>query len=243
MPWPRLDHRMDALSSALAIERCRRMSDIHERVRTTGHQWGYDRFVLYSASGLDEGAVEQIYWVDGDWLGTGEAVDMETYIRHCPVTRHVAAATEPFFWTKVWRSNGERYRITASPRGEGIHGIQVPVFGPAGLEGAMSAGGERIDASPGARFGMELVALAAFRTTRKLLAPGEVAERKVTLSKREKEVLSLIAGGRRQSDVAATLALSERTVENHLRRIRARLGVATTAQAVTVAIRNGIIGQ
>jgi DNA-binding CsgD family transcriptional regulator len=47
------------------------------------------------------------------------------------------------------------------------------------------------------------------------------------------------AGGGEAS--AATLGLSERTVENHLRRIRKRLGVATTAQAIRVAIRNGEI--
>ena len=35
------------------------------------------------------------------------------------------------------------------------------------------------------------------------------------------------------------LGLSERTVENHLRRIRQRLGAATTAQAIGVAIRLG----
>ncbi|WP_244484879.1 LuxR C-terminal-related transcriptional regulator [Bradyrhizobium tropiciagri] len=40
-------------------------------------------------------------------------------------------------------------------------------------------------------------------------------------------------------DAAASLGLSERTVENHLRRARLRLGVATTAQAIRLAIRSG----
>lgn len=43
--------------------------------------------------------------------------------------------------------------------------------------------------------------------------------------------------GRRQVEIAAILGISERTIENHLRRIRKRLGVTTTAQA----IRNGEI--
>jgi DNA-binding CsgD family transcriptional regulator len=63
----------------------------------------------------------------------------------------------------------------------------------------------------------------------------------VSLSPREREVLRWIAAGRRQTDIAATLGLSERTVENHLRRIRLRLAVATTAQAVKVAIQSGEI--
>ncbi|MCO5130251.1 MAG: LuxR C-terminal-related transcriptional regulator [Xanthobacteraceae bacterium] len=45
--------------------------------------------------------------------------------------------------------------------------------------------------------------------------------------------------GRRRADIASTSGLSERTVENHLRRIRKRLGVTATAQTIRLAIRNG----
>lgn len=64
-----------------------------------------------------------------------------------------------------------------------------------------------------------------------------------TLSDREREYSRgrPPAAGRRQLEIAATLSLSERTVENHLRRIRKRLGVVTTAQAIRVSIHNGEI--
>jgi DNA-binding CsgD family transcriptional regulator len=61
------------------------------------------------------------------------------------------------------------------------------------------------------------------------------------LSAREREVLAWVAAGRRQADIAATLGLSGRTVENHLRSARRHLGVATTAQAIKIAIRKGEI--
>jgi DNA-binding CsgD family transcriptional regulator len=103
----------------------------------------------------------------------------------------------------------------------------------------MSLGGERIDASRQARLALGLIATTAFFSARKLL---EAATEAVgPLSDREREVLAWTAAGRRQIEIAATLGLSERTVENHLRRIRKRLGVATTAQAIRVAIRNGDI--
>ena len=59
------------------------------------------------------------------------------------------------------------------------------------------------------------------------------------LSDREREVLGLIAAGRRQAEIATSLGISGRTVENHLRNIRQRIGVKTTAQAVQAAIRLG----
>ncbi|PYA67057.1 PA1136 family autoinducer-binding transcriptional regulator, partial [Serratia marcescens] len=181
-----------------------------------------------------------IYWVEGDWFGDGEAVDALTYVRHCPVTRHMLRVSEPFFWTKTRAQQGERYRIVRTPRGAGLHGVQIPVFGPAGLEGAVSLGGERIDASPPVRLALSLVGSAAFQAARRLFAPA-AGEGECRLSAREREVLSWTAIGRRQADIAAMLGLSERTVENHLRRIRQRLGAATTAQAIGVAIRLGEI--
>ncbi|AZO81511.1 LuxR family transcriptional regulator [Bosea sp. Tri-39] len=226
--------------AALDIENSETLLAIEQVVRTCAHPLGYDRFVMFSASPARSDVIERIYWVEGDWFDNAENVDTETYIRLCPVTRHVIEAREPFFWTKVSEENGERYRVVRIPRGGGIHGLQVPVFGPLGLEGAVSLGGERIDASPQARLALATVAIAAFLAARRLLElpTNDTGKR---LSEREREVLAWTAAGRRQIDIAATLGLSERTVENHLRRARQRLGVTTTAQAVRVAIRNGDI--
>lgn len=224
----------------IAIERAETLAGIEDEVRAFGAPLGYDRFVLFSVAAAQDEVVEQIYWVEGDWFGTGEQIDAETYVRRCPITRHILEAHEPFFWTKTMGKDGELYKIVRTPHGRGIHGLQVPVFGPLGLEGAMSLGGERIDASPQAKLALAMIGESAFRAARRLLetfAPAEIE----ALSHREWEVLAWTAAGRRQLEIAATLGLSQRTIENHLRRIRKRLGVATTAQAIRVAIRNGEI--
>lgn len=228
------------INSALAIEGADTLAKIQTEVRTFARKLGYDRFVLFSASSTNDELVERIYWVEGDWFGEGQTVDAETYFRRCPVTRHIFEAREPFFWTKTTDISSERYRVVRTPRGPGLHGIQVPVFGPLGLEGAMSLGGERIDASPKARLAVGLMANAAFFRARQLLeAPMDATTG--SLSGREREVLAWIAAGRRQTEVAAILGISERTVENHLRRVRQRLGVTTTAQAISIAIRRSEI--
>lgn len=52
------------------------------------------------------------------------------------------------------------------------------------------------------------------------------------LSQREAEVMDLIARGLSNGDIAATLVLSSKTVENHVNRIYAKLGVTGRAGAI-----------
>lgn len=54
------------------------------------------------------------------------------------------------------------------------------------------------------------------------------------LSKREKEVLSLIAEGRPDKEIAVILRISRRTVQTHMRRIFAKLQVNNRVRAVAV---------
>ena len=61
------------------------------------------------------------------------------------------------------------------------------------------------------------------------------------LSKREIEILQWIAVGKTQRDVGAILAISDRTVEVHLRSARAKLAALTTAQAVARGIKARLI--
>lgn len=58
---------------------------------------------------------------------------------------------------------------------------------------------------------------------------------------REKEVLQLMATGLRNKEIAATLRISEDTVEVHAKNIFAKLNVRDRTAAVTVALRRGII--
>ncbi len=52
------------------------------------------------------------------------------------------------------------------------------------------------------------------------------------LSAREAEVMSLIADGQTNGEIAARLFLAEKTVKNHVRRIYAKLGVGSRPAAI-----------
>jgi DNA-binding NarL/FixJ family response regulator len=62
-----------------------------------------------------------------------------------------------------------------------------------------------------------------------------------TLTPREVEVMQLIAGGKRNKEVAAILGIAERTVNVHLKNIFAKLEVSERTSAVNVALRRGIV--
>ena len=52
------------------------------------------------------------------------------------------------------------------------------------------------------------------------------------LTDREREVLALVAEGRRDRDIAAALHIERRTVEKHVEHIRGKLGARSRAEAV-----------
>jgi DNA-binding NarL/FixJ family response regulator len=61
------------------------------------------------------------------------------------------------------------------------------------------------------------------------------------LTAREIEVLSQIAGGNRNRDIADLLCISEETVKVHIKHIMEKLGASDRTQAVAIGLRRGII--
>lgn len=61
------------------------------------------------------------------------------------------------------------------------------------------------------------------------------------LSEREVQVIELLAQGMRNKELAASLGITERTAEVHVRNIFTKLNVKDRTAAVSVAIRRGII--
>ena len=61
------------------------------------------------------------------------------------------------------------------------------------------------------------------------------------LSVREREVLSLIAQGRNNKEIAASLGITEGTVKCHVTMILSRLGVSDRTQAVVAAAHRGLV--
>jgi DNA-binding NarL/FixJ family response regulator len=61
------------------------------------------------------------------------------------------------------------------------------------------------------------------------------------LSTREIEVLRHVAGGNRNREIAELLFISEETVKVHIKHIMEKLGASDRTQAVSIAVRRGIM--
>jgi len=60
------------------------------------------------------------------------------------------------------------------------------------------------------------------------------------LTRREVQVLSLLADGRTSREVAEQLSLSVTTVQRHVANIYAKIGVRNRAEATSYALRHGL---
>ncbi|MEU0537327.1 response regulator transcription factor [Amycolatopsis tolypomycina] len=70
---------------------------------------------------------------------------------------------------------------------------------------------------------------------------GEHARAAKTLTRREAEVLRLIATGLSNQDIAAALVISLETVKTHVGNIFAKLGAGNRSQAVVIAYEAGVV--
>jgi DNA-binding NarL/FixJ family response regulator len=74
-----------------------------------------------------------------------------------------------------------------------------------------------------------------------LVVRGDTAHRTPALTRRERDVLRLLADGMRDNEVAGSLAISTETVRTHVKKATAKLAAGTRTQAVAEALRHSLI--
>jgi non-specific serine/threonine protein kinase len=113
----------------------------------------------------------------------------------------------------------------------------------AALEQALSAAraalGEEVFAAAWAA-GRMLTPAQAIAETLASFAPA-TSTQSISLTPREDDILRLLVAGQTDPAIAAALFISVRTVEHHVARVFAKLGVHTRTAAVTAAIATGLV--
>ncbi len=117
------------------------------------------------------------------------------------------------------RAGASGYLLKDTPRGKVIEAIRGTVVGKAFVDPAVA--GKLLEHAAGPQ-----------------IQPATKVTEKLT--ERETEVLSLMARGLNNMDIASHLHLSEGTVRNHVSAILNKLEVSDRTQAVIIAIRHGL---
>lgn len=79
------------------------------------------------------------------------------------------------------------------------------------------------------------------RVASKVLAEVSAPRRSTALSRREREVLKMVADGRSNKQIARAMKITERTVKFHITSILNKMGAENRAQAVALAAQRGLL--
>jgi DNA-binding CsgD family transcriptional regulator len=178
---------------------------------------------------LDEAA--QLFLPTGAWLMTLNVLDGCGHL--CAATGRPAdavtvwAACDAFSQQRELPPGGADMR-----RHEDAQRNARQVLGP----DRARAAGQR-----GAAMSMATAAEYALLLTAPDLPPAQAAPGAARLSARERELVTLVAQGRTDAQIAAELHISIRTVRSHLDRMRDKTGCRRRADLTRLALREGLV--
>lgn len=236
---------------------------VFEVYRAAMAQFGYDRVALVPVTpparqalgvasatpAVGIGANIPASWVQ-HYLSSG-------YDTCDPVLLQTPRRAEPLLWDRIAKSEAlsrKQRRVMTESREAGLlDGVSIPLHGPLGETYVISLARdgrhtrESSLAQPGSLAGMIDLAKLRLLSFQFLLAysralgarSGEPAA--LHLTDRERECLTWIARGKSAWAAATILGVSPHTVNFHLKRCMAKLGVTNRVQAVVAAVRLGLI--
>jgi LuxR family maltose regulon positive regulatory protein len=176
--------------------------------------------------------------------GTGAIAPLEVALRGAEAAGRLRRALKlrALLAQALWISGQRRPAVRqlqqalAAAVPEGL--VRVIADEPWVLRDMVDAGSLRDDAALGA-YAARIVAACGPSPATPRAAPRDAARE--ILSRREVEVLGMLAHGLTNKEIARKLSRSEATVATHLRRIYEKLGAHTRTQAIAVARRGGLI--
>lgn len=174
----------------------------------------------------------------GNWSNEWTTTYLESVFVNDPLVAEARRRIFPFTWTELWAEGdlpqAVRDVISLGKEHGWIDGFAVPIHGPGGYVGLVSFAGGPLDLSTADRTILLALAHAAHQHGMSLhrQSGGREAEA-ITFTRRESQVMHLVASGKTDSQIAKQLKLSVTTVHGYIEQAKRKLGVRSRAQAVT----------
>lgn len=161
-----------------------------------------------------------------------------------PVPDLVMRAGRPMTWQEAVSTVKLTKQQVAYIKAAREHGVQAgigfPLWGPNGQDAYVAIGfpGETVDLPADTLRTEHLILLAGHQRIVELAAPDVSVP---ALSTRERDVLTWVARGKSNTDIATIIDISPETVATYMRRIYAKLGCHDGVGAVIKALRSRLI--
>ena len=161
--------------------------------------------------------------------------------RNCVFTRRTSSSFIPFTWDEEIAVSGDlTHAVVSAAAAYGLkHGLHVPVMTREGSRGGVFIQSEAAELDPDRRLALVALSFAVHSKLEQIVNQRELAQ--VSLSPREREVLTWFARGKSSDDVAAIIGIATATVMFHYRNVASRYGTLNRTHTVVEAIRRGAI--
>jgi LuxR family quorum sensing-dependent transcriptional regulator len=169
----------------------------------------------------------------------------QNYIAEDPANLHLVRSHEPYTWSEMlafpYYSKRQRRIVSEASEFSLTTGLIVPLTGLLTGPALVTIAGGPLSLSTRDRAQLHLAAIYAHARIRTLSGRGRKFPETPHLSPRERECLQWVAAGKTDWEISEILAISEKTANAHIERVKRKYGVSTRMQAVVHGFRAGAI--
>ncbi|WP_265453429.1 LuxR family transcriptional regulator [Aeromonas salmonicida] len=246
-----LHHSLNNVDALLLITQFDSATDEHTIVallRTLSQQMGFDHFRLgfISPSSIQRPEVRIFNGCPAQWV---QAYDAQRFFAVDPVVRKGMTQSTPILWANLITEccdqlDAAGLEVMMLAQKAGLRdGITIPWHGPNGHVGLLSL----ITRTPRTEHQwlsaipfLSWLSNHVFEAVVRVCTTSTIPPR-APLSLRELEVCQWAAEGKQVSDIAQILGITPRTVTFHLERIAEKLGASSKGQAISWALKQGLV--
>jgi DNA-binding CsgD family transcriptional regulator len=216
--------------------------DVANKAMNVAKRLGYHSVSVVKKA---DGADAQVLFSNGN-VADIQAYRRDDMVKHDPLVNRGGEMDFPVSGSEIAStrlSDVERKVLSFVSKAAGCcDSLVIPVRRSASPDGVIVFGGLKPDTSPAARAALTILGHCAYGRIAELAGDAMVQPAPgVKLSPRESEVLTWVAKGKCDSEIAIILNMSERTARFHVANAKAKLDTMTRVQAVTKAMELGLI--
>lgn len=248
MPLARTGIESQRIFEALeAVIRARAPEAVTDELARFGAQVGFPRFptgILPNSRDLETPSFFYTNW-DPAWL---EHYRREKLVEIDPVPLAAARSINPLTMAAIESGRGgiaiarHHRRVIAEGKSAGYRdGLVIPIHGPRGYPGVAAFQGDRPSPDKREALMLHMLGLAAHHRPLDVHGGLRAVGRAPPLSVREQDALAWALAGNTDSEIAAAMGITVRTVRFHFDGIRRKLGCQTRLQAVARAVALGLV--